>query len=129
MREKITRAELVERFESQGVSGKRHYAVKCVVCDTVQSMTSLVAAGAPKEKAGYFFGFSCEGRLNGAGEWPREVKNQTKRTKRGCDWFLGGLFTIHKLEVHHDGKIHPFFNIASAEEAQALEAAAKPGED
>jgi hypothetical protein len=41
---------------------------------------------------------------------------------RGCDWTLGGLFTIHELiVVDEDGKDNPLFVPATADEAQALE--------
>lgn len=104
----ITVAEFHAELAAQGV-GHRDYAFKCVSCGTVQSMNSLVAAGVPKDKVDRYVAFSCEGRWN---------------SERGCDWTLGGLFTIHKLEVvTEDGERHPRFEPATPDEAQALASA------
>ena len=123
--EKITRQEAIARFKCQGVESHRDYATVCVICGTVQSMTSLVRAGAEKDKVGCFFGFSCEGRFTKAGPWPsptdKSAKAKKRRTVRGCDWTLGGLFTLHKLEViQDDGGERPCFEIATPEQAQQL---------
>ena len=127
--EKITKAEVLKRFAEQGVSAPKHYAVKCVVCETVQSMASLVKAGDTPKGAEGHFGFSCEGRLTNVGPLPSEKargkRADARRQMRGCDWTLGGLFTIHKLVIIDDDdpkKEHPFFELASPEEAQKLEA-------
>lgn len=112
-------AEFMKLFEAQGVSSYRHYAVVCPICGTVQSMASLVKSGAEKDVAPAFFGFSCEGRFNGAGP-ARKSKDQGKR---GCDWTLGGLFQLHTAEIEQeDGTIEPVFDVATPEQAQALEA-------
>jgi hypothetical protein len=115
-------SEVHAAFAAQGVSGHRHYATKCPICGTVQSMASLVAAGAKPETVERSLGFSCEGRFNGAGAWPRDPKAQASREKRGCDWTLGGLFQLHEAEVEYEnGEKSPMFDLASPEEAQALE--------
>lgn len=116
--ERLPLAEFLERFKAQRVP-REHLAVKCVVCATVQSMHSLIVAGAGKTPADVekYFGFSCVGRWTKAGPF---IRGKTP-SGRGCDWTLGGLLTIHTLEVIDDeGKAHPHFQPASPEEAQAL---------
>lgn len=114
-RERISVDEAHARFRAQGVSAREHVAFVCVVCGTVQSMASLVLAGAKDlAQAERLVGFSCEGRLRGAGPWRPDHSGPTTR---GCDWTLGGLLSIHTLEV--DGQ--PSFQIAPAAEALALE--------
>lgn len=129
MVERITVEQARERFREQGVSSERHIAFLCPICGTVQSMASLVAAGAKPESVERYVGFSCEGRFSGAGPWPRPTdkspKAVTRRATRGCDWTLGGLFSLHKLEVTTaDGKVQPSFEIARPADAQSLEAEA-----
>ena len=126
MIEQITIEQLHARFKAQGVSAREHIAVKCVICGTVQSMASLTRAGCAADKAENYLGFSCEGRFSGAGEWPSDKrvgkKWDARRAIRGCNWTLGGLFRIHKLEViNADGEPQPMFEIATPDEAQALE--------
>lgn len=124
--ERITIEQLHERFKAQGVSSREHIAFKCVNCGTVQSMASLRKAGCPADKTENYIGFSCEGRFSNAGPWPsdkrQDAKSTSRRQIRGCDWTLGGLFRVHQLEViNADGKPQPSFEVASADEAQALE--------
>ena len=81
------------------------------------SMASLAKAGVEIDKTERYVGFSCIGRFTNAGPHKRGTP-----AGKGCDWTLGGLFTLHNLEVVDDaGKAHPVFDIATAEEAQALE--------
>jgi hypothetical protein len=76
------------------------------------------ATGKPPEDVEKYFGFSCIGRVTGAGEHKRGAK-----PGKGCDWSLGGLFRLHRLVIVDDeGKEHPFFELATPEEAQAHEA-------
>lgn len=71
----------------------------CPRCKTPQSGQDLVDAGVKKECVNDYLGFSCIGR------WTKD---------KGCDWTLGGLFKIHTLEIEdHDGKMHPYFELAS----------------
>lgn len=117
--ERLTHEEFLEMARAQGVPG---YDIACVcpVCGTVQSFNSLVAAGASRELADKYFGFSCEGRVTGAGPWPAEP-SKARASVRGCDWTLGGLFRIHQIEViTDDGKLHPHFALASKDDAAAL---------
>lgn len=129
--ESITVEEAHRRMKAQGVSSNKHVAFVCPVCGTVQSMASLVAAGCPKDKVESYIGFSCEGRWTGAGPWPSGGDRSAKglrRTYPGCDWTLGGLFRIHRLEVVMPDRAEPqpCFEIASPEQAQALEAQLRP---
>lgn len=122
----ITIEQLHERFKAQGVSTREHIAFKCINCGTVQSMASLIKAGCPAPDAERYVGFSCEGRFSNAGPYPSEkrqdAKSKARRQVRGCDWTLGGLFRLHKLEViHAEGRLQPIFEVASAEEARSLE--------
>lgn len=122
----ITLAMMHDRLEQQGVSHQRHYAFRCPICGTVQSLASLVAAGLKPEVAERQIAFSCEGRATGAGPWPAEqtksAKAARRRLIRGCDWTLGGLFRLHAVEIKFpDGELRPCFDIATADEAKALE--------
>jgi hypothetical protein len=113
--EKISLEEFHTRLKAQGLP-REHLAFKCVMCGTVQSTASFAAAGAPGDASERYIGFSCIGRITNAG--PHQ-KNQPPG--RGCDWSLGGLFRIHQLEIiDADGKHHPHFELATAEEARAL---------
>lgn len=114
----ITVAELRQLFKMQGVSSREHVACKCVICGTVQSPADFMrATGKPIEEIEKYFGFSCIGRFTNAGPW-----KQGDAPGKGCDWTLGGLLRLHRLVVvTPDGDEHPFFDIASAEEAQAHE--------
>lgn len=115
--ERIDTAELHRRMKEQGVSAREHIAFKCPICSTVQSMASLLRAGVPAERVENYIGFSCEGRFTGAG--PHKPGSDT----RGCDWTLGGLFSLHTLEVMlPDGKAQPSFALATPDEAKELEA-------
>jgi len=126
MPDQITIEQLHGLFKAQEVSARDHIAYKCVICGTVQSMASLIRAGCKPDQAERSIGFSCEGRFSNAGPWPSDKKNDAKsvarRKIRGCDWTLGGLFRLHKLEVVDEyGKTHPIFDVATPEEAKALE--------
>lgn len=118
--EKISFEEWNKRLDAQGQK-LAHLAFKCPICGTVQSMTSLRKAGVPDDKLDTYLGFSCEGRWTNAGPW--DSKKPERAAIRGCDWTLGGLFRLHKLEIEKDGETHPMFEIASVEEAAALRAA------
>lgn len=112
---KITLAEFRAELKAQGVE-RDHLALVCPMCGTVQSAKSLIAAGAGAdfEEVEKYLGFSCVGRFTGAGG-----ENRTKG--KGCDWTLGGLFHLHKLEViTEDGTHHPRFEVATPEEAKEL---------
>ncbi len=117
---RITVAELHEAFKAQGVGAREDVAVKCPICGTVQSlrMLQLVGVGKTADEAERYLGFSCVGRWTGAGPFKKNGPPAV-----GCDWTLGGLFQLHRLIVVDGlGDPHPYFDIASPEEAQALAA-------
>jgi hypothetical protein len=126
--ERITLEEAHARFKAQGVSSNRHIAFVCPICGTVQSMASLIAAGCEPDKVEGYVAFSCEGRFTRAGPWARSTdksaKARDRREVRGCDWTLGGLLSLHKLEITYPDSTEPrpAFVIATPEQAQALEA-------
>lgn len=119
--QRITVEELHTRFKAQEVGERRFIAVKCPICATVQNMQSLMDAGAgeTEDQVERYIGFSCVGRWTNAGEHKRD-----EPPGRGCNWTLGGLFKLHKLEVQVDGEpeARPYFEVATMEEARALKA-------
>jgi hypothetical protein len=116
----ITHAEFISRLKAQGQPHRRDAAFVCPMCKTVQSMRSLIIAGALPEDAETQIGFSCIGRLTGAGSHKKGAE-----PGGGCNWSLGGLFRIHTLEVRFGADQHPIFEIASAEDAAKLATALK----
>jgi hypothetical protein len=93
--------------------------MKCPMCGTIQSAADLIAAGAGPDfdAVEKYLAFSCVGRFTNAGS-PRKVPDG-----KPCNWTLGGLFSLHKLEVvTPDGKKYPRFELASPAEAQAHKA-------
>lgn len=83
---------------------------RCPRCETPQCADDLIDAGAGEniDEVEKYLGFSCVGR------WNKE---------KGCDWTLGGLFRIHKLEVEtEDGQRHPRFMPLTPEEAEGVQA-------
>lgn len=112
----MTHPEYIAALKAQGVP-REHLAFRCPMCGTVQSAHDLIAAGAGEdfEAIEGRLGFSCVGRLTGAGS-----PSSTKGQGIGCNWTLGGLFQMHELEViTEDGKHHPSFEPVTPEEAQA----------
>lgn len=88
---------------------------RCPACKTLQSAHDLIAAGAGQDfdAVHHYLGFSCVGRFTGA-PTPRK-----KPDGKPCNWTLGGLLKLHKLEiVTPDGESHPHFELASKEEAE-----------
>lgn len=118
---KITLDQFKQELRGQGVSSHEHFALRCPICETVQSARSLIAAGAGDgfDQVEKYLGFSCVGRFTNAGPYKKSAL-----AGNGCDWTLGGLFRLHHLEVvTPDGEHHPRFEVASPDEAKALEAA------
>lgn len=73
-----------------------NWRFKCASCGHIQSINSMLEHN-PLLKAKDFENsiyFNCEGRTNEG---------------YGCDWSLGGLFHVHKLEVEFNGKNVPVF--------------------
>ncbi|CAN5889318.1 hypothetical protein BH11PSE1_BH11PSE1_10520 [soil metagenome] len=118
-RERITLPQFHARLVDQGVAGKLDLAFVCPICSTVQSARTLIAVGAGNtfDDVEGVIGFSCVGRWTKAGPHPRGGQ-----PGRGCDWSLGGLFSLHELEVDTPDGIRATFRPATAEEAQGLTA-------
>jgi hypothetical protein len=77
----------------------KNWKFKCCGCGQSQSLQDFIEAKIEKAEEKFFF--SCIGR------WVKD---------RGCDWTLGGLFTIHKTEViNEDGKPIPVFEFEETE--------------
>lgn len=113
-------AECMERFPSS-----LQTAVKCPMCGTIQTAQDFINAGQGHsfDDVQGLLGVSCIGRYTGAGS-PR-----AKPDGNPCNWTLGGLLRMHKLEVvTPDGKSHPHFELATKAEAEAHRAAQQTGE-
>jgi len=67
----------------------RKWKFRCVQCGNVQSHESVTERNPEIRNTSNWIFFSCEGR---------------KTEGVGCDWTLGGLFKIHRLEVFDDQK-------------------------
>lgn len=110
--------EFQDALRAQGVDSHEEFAFVCPMCETVQNGRDLIAVGAGEtfDEIEKHLAFSCVGRWTNAGP-PRKTKNDGK----ACNWTLGGLFTVHKLEVvTPDGEKHPRFELATPEQAQEL---------
>lgn len=103
----ITFEQLAEQGEELFGKDKKEWRFRCISCGECQTYNEFKAAGV--EDPSGLVHFSCIGRY---------VEG------RGCNWTLGGLFTIHEKEVGRDGKMHPVFNFDgepySEEREQAL---------
>jgi hypothetical protein len=109
----MTIDEFMAACKAQGVPIE-HVALKCPMCGTLQSGVDLISVGAGKtfDDVEKYLGFSCIGRFD------------SRKPPVGCDWSLGGLFQLHKLEViTEDGVHHPRFELATPGEAQSHMAA------
>jgi hypothetical protein len=112
--QRITHDQFKAMLTSQGVP-RQHWALTCPICSTVQSFALLEREGVPENNLEGQLGFSCVGRWNGAGQFkPAGPK------KVGCNWTLGGLFQLHKMEVELDGQRHPTFVPSTPEQAREL---------
>lgn len=78
---------------------KNHWQFVCPACGHVQIGQDFLAHDAEPQNA-YL---NCIGRYN--------------NKKVGCDWSLGGLFSIHKTAVLKNAKVYPVFefNLKGAE--------------
>lgn len=119
----VTIEEFRAELAAQGVSGREHGAFKCPACGTVQSMALLLKYGVPENKLEGQIGFSCVGRWIGSGGIPATDPWGGPRTdgKLGCNWTLGGLFSVHKLIVVDERGEHPCFELATPIEAKLLQ--------
>lgn len=115
----ITVDEFHEELKAQGVP-RIDLAFLCPMCGTVQSAADLIAVGAGScfDDVEGFLGFSCVGRWkHGRSGWEAA---RSEPDGNGCDWTLGGLFGMQRLEVVDDhGVRHPRFEPVTPAEAQA----------
>jgi len=118
----VTLAAYQADMKAQGVSSRDHVAFTCPMCRTVQSMALLAQAGVPQDKLEAQVGFSCVGRVLGSGPASAD-RTPGKPDGVGCDWSLGGLLSLHEVEVDMgDGKPHrPTFALATPQQAVILE--------
>lgn len=95
----ITLEDWYKEAESKFGKDKKEWRFQCPQCGHVQTMKDFLDNNV--EEAVNKFYFSCLGR------WV---------PSRGCDWTLGGLFQIHKVEVIHPegGKNIPVFEFAES---------------
>lgn len=75
----------------------RNWKFKCPVCGNVQTIQEFIDLKI-KHPERYVY-YSCIGR------WIED---------RGCNWTLGGLFQVHKIEVIADGGNFPVFEFADS---------------
>lgn len=88
---------------------QKKWRFKCVNCGYAQSAEDFLKLEKPNrpEEIHKVLGFSCIGR------WMPESKGTMGNRKQPCNWTLGGLFKLHKLEViQPDGKAVPCFEFA-----------------
>jgi len=90
--------EAIKRFGEDA----KYWKFVCPKCGTIQSaMDFREHTDVKLGDISQYIGFSCIGRFT---------------DKMGCDWTLGGLFKIHKIEIiAEDGSHHPRFELAKAE--------------
>lgn len=73
----------------------RAWKFECPICGNQQSDASVRARNPKIDRTSNWIYFSCEGR------YTEDI---------GCDWTLGGLFQMHRLEVVDDDDAkHPVF--------------------
>lgn len=109
-------AEFVERMKAQGVPVE-NVAFICPMCQTIQTGLDLIEAGAGKDmdEVDRYLGFVCVGRFLGAGETRAEPDGSP------CNWTLGGLLRVHKIEIKYPDDIHKqraIFDLATPEQAK-----------
>ena len=112
----MTIEEYHAALRAQGTNDRAELVVICPMCGTAQTGSDLIRAGAGEtfDEIEKYLGFSCVGRFTGA--------NSPRKSPDGkpCNWTLGGLLQLHKLEVvAPDGEKHPRFEVATPEQAQA----------
>lgn len=125
---RITVAQFRAELAAQGVP-RDHYAFVCPMCKSVQSAQDLILAGAGKDFAEVekYLAFSCFGRWTKAGSAFKQKKGQKATPGMGCDYTLGGLFSLAELEIvvgeptgpNSPQSRHSRFELATPEEAIA----------
>jgi len=95
---KLTMKEFIAEGTEKFGEDRKQWKFVCPKCKTEQSAQDFFESGVEKEIIDTQIGFSCIGRS------VKEV---------GCDWTLGGLFSIHELEIiDEEGDTHPMFEFA-----------------
>ena len=88
-----------EDWEKQGIKlfgkDKKLWKFKCVSCGHVQTIQDFIDHKIKEPETLVFY--SCLGR------WVKGI---------GCDWTLGGLIQIHKIEILKEGRKIPSFEFA-----------------
>jgi hypothetical protein len=110
---RMTLAEFIAACKAQSPSHDL-IVFRCPMCATLQTARDLITAGAGADfdAVEKYLGFSCVGRFTDAGS-PRKSPDG-----KPCNWTLGGLFSLHRMEVvTPDAKAHPRFELATREEA------------
>lgn len=121
----VTLEEFHAALMAQGAPDSSKLVFICPMCGTLQCGDDLIRAGAGKtlDEVEKYLGFSCVGRFLEAGP-PRSQPDG-----KPCNWTLGGLFQLHKLEVvTPDGEKHPRFEVADPEAAKAYLASREKAE-
>ena len=100
-RKTIKLADFIKEAKEKYGEDSKKWKFKCAKCGCIQSAEDFAQLSEfenNKQNIGNYVGFSCIGRFDKG---------------KGCDWTLGGLFTIHTLEIEDEqGKKHPHFELA-----------------
>jgi hypothetical protein len=116
----MTQAEWLAEGERRFGPDKRAWVFVCPMCKTRQSALDFYRAGAKPGtgEVNKYLGFSCIGRFTNA-----DPHVSGEPPGKGCDWTLGGLFSIHTLEVIDEaGKAHMHFEFGEPVPAQEVAA-------
>jgi hypothetical protein len=116
MRQQMTHSEFMQECARRFGEDARKWKFICPACRTVQTIEDLLNAGLPRNQVDGVVAFSCIGRLTGQSDEGITAKNNGLPWTKGCNWTLGGLLRIHKLEVTFGdgGPPRPCFEIAPA---------------
>ena len=87
----------------------------CPACGTIQSVQQFLDAGVAKDQIDSIIGFSCIGRFTGQTDAGIIAHNHKKPWTKGCNWTLGGLLKLHKLEVVIGDYRRPTFELAESD--------------
>lgn len=118
--ERITAREFAARLDAQRLPVEQ-LNFKCPRCACLYNANDLIAAGAGDnlQEVGKYLGVSCITRFAG-------LERSRSNLGQPCTWKLGGVLPFHKLEVIHQGQAFALFDVATAQEALAHLADARP---